>query len=278
MLMSSGREDPSLRDFLSIAKKLLDKDIPIPQIFNSDVKKGLLILEDLGDITLEKLQKDFKEKSHKFYLQSLKYLISMQTHIKYSGSEPRFDAIFFREEVLLAASRLHAFIKKTPESFSAFQEEVHNFCLELEQDPFVFCHRDFHSRNIMVKEEKARFIDFQDAGFGPYCYDLCSLVYDSYVNFSQTEREDFIRFYFKNLSKDLKLHIKNPEAVFRLVDMQFLQRGYKACGCFAGFYVDRGQRTHLPYIKSTVEILIKRAEKLQAHACLKYFKDLIILL
>ena len=63
-------------------------------------------------------------------------------------------------------------------------------CLILENEPIFFTHRDFHSRNIMVKgAKKSRYfiIDFQDARLGPLHYDLVSLLRDSYYPLSNEQ-------------------------------------------------------------------------------------------
>ena len=47
----------------------------------------------------------------------------------------------------------------------------------------VLCHRDFHSRNLMVTEDGSlAMVDIQDARWGPDSYDLASLLRDAYVD------------------------------------------------------------------------------------------------
>ena len=53
---------------------------------------------------------------------------------------------------------------------------------ELAAEPRVLCHRDYHSRNLMLHEDRLYIIDFQDARMGPDTYDLVSLLRDSYVD------------------------------------------------------------------------------------------------
>ena len=58
---------------------------------------------------------------------------------------------------------------------------------ELAAEPRVLCHRDYHSRNLMLHEVSLYIIDFQDARMGPDTYDLVSLLRDSYVDFSEQQ-------------------------------------------------------------------------------------------
>jgi len=48
--------------------------------------------------------------------------------------------------------------------------------------PRALCHRDFHSRNLMVHGERLLVVDFQDAMEGPVFYDAASLLLDNYVD------------------------------------------------------------------------------------------------
>ena len=52
----------------------------------------------------------------------------------------------------------------------------------------VLMHRDFQSRNVMIKEGRPRLVDFQGARPGPPAYDLASLLYDPYVDLSEELR------------------------------------------------------------------------------------------
>ena len=63
---------------------------------------------------------------------------------------------------------------------------------ELAAEPRVLCHRDYHSRNLMLHDEQLYIIDFQDARMGPDTYDLVSLLRDSYVDLPEqtVERAD----------------------------------------------------------------------------------------
>ena len=63
---------------------------------------------------------------------------------------------------------------------------------ELAAEPRVLCHRDYHSRNLMVHGGGLFIIDFQDARMGPDTYDLASLLRDSYVDIGDAELDELI--------------------------------------------------------------------------------------
>ena len=59
----------------------------------------------------------------------------------------------------------------------------------------MLCHRDYHSRNLMMHESLLYMIDFQDARMGPDTYDLVSLLRDSYVDLPEVVVDELIAFF-----------------------------------------------------------------------------------
>ena len=270
ILMSSGTEDPSLKDFIQIQEMLKKNNLPVPRLFHQNLKKGLLILEDLGDMTLESVLKKDRKSALALYQEALRDLVQMQSHVSLSPSFPRFGKDFFMEETDLAVERLEKLVQNcggkelSKTRIVNFKTEMKKICEQLDRLTFVYCHRDFHSRNLMVKNHHPQWIDFQDAGQGPYCYDLCSLLYDSYVSFVDREKEDMMEFYFQILPDRMKQAVGELKSVHFFTRLQFLQRGFKACGCFAGFYNDSRRTSHLPCIHPTLEELEREALKFQS--------------
>ena len=59
----------------------------------------------------------------------------------------------------------------------------------------MLCHRDYHSRNLMLHEGQLYIIDFQDARMGPDTYDLVSLLRDSYVDLPEQTVSELIAYF-----------------------------------------------------------------------------------
>ena len=59
----------------------------------------------------------------------------------------------------------------------------------------MLCHRDYHSRNLMLHDGSLYIIDFQDARMGPDTYDLVSLLRDSYVDIDDRELDELIAYF-----------------------------------------------------------------------------------
>ena len=279
MLMSSGAEDPSLKDFVRIQKLLEKAKAKVPKIYKVDFQKGLLLLEDLGDRTLEQFVKiKGLSQALPLYLQAIEELVLLQTSLKITA--PRFGKEFFLQETETALENMKAFYfkKLKRESFfshyhNGFLKDMENISSQLEKTLFTPCHRDFHSRNLMlIHDGTLRMIDFQDGGFGPFCYDLTSLFYDSYVFLGKEVQKELLSAYWSAMSKPFKKPLSFTETEF-LIQLQFLQRGFKACGCFAGFYVNNGKTTHLKYIPETLNRLEKTARRLSYTSIFNYLKE-----
>jgi aminoglycoside/choline kinase family phosphotransferase len=73
---------------------------------------------------------------------------------------------------------------------------------ELSAEPRVLCHRDYHSRNLMLREGSLYIIDFQDARMGPDTYDLVSLLRDSYVDIADRELDELIAYFLALKTRD----------------------------------------------------------------------------
>lgn len=275
ILMISGRQDASLKEFLSVQKRLEKSDCLVPKIFQHDLRKGLALIEDLGDQTLEQfhIQKGI-QKSKFFYKQALRQLITLQTSVEKQLTDIVFNKKFFMNEVEMSLKQLGKVVLDSShleKLESDFLKEIKKILIQVENTKYFYCHRDFHSRNMMVCGEQICLLDFQDAGIGPQVYDLTSLLYDSYIVFTDLERQDLTEFYFKEADSKLTNHFSNWQEVYSLVQIQFLQRGLKACGCFAKFYNENKKNTHLKYITPTFTEMLKVSQKLKLKKLEEYF-------
>ena len=88
-------------------------------------------------------------------------------------------------------------ISLTPAVREALDEEWLAIADELADEPRVLCHRDYHSRNLMLHDRRLYIIDFQDARMGPDTYDLASLLRDSYVDLTEARVDELIRGYLR---------------------------------------------------------------------------------
>lgn len=283
ILMSCGEKDPSLGKFIEVQKRL-KPFVSVPKLFHKDIEKGLLLLEDLGDQSLEQFfLLNGKKSSLSFYHQALKQLISIQDQTKILKTDTLFDRGFFLKESETAVYHLQTYINQSckqkstlfdEKSSEPFRKDMNQILFKFKPEDFVYCHRDFHSRNLMIKKARLICIDFQDAGLGAWYYDLTSLLYDSYVSLSVLDKKGFIQFYFDHLPNKLRQKVQSVSHVEFMVKLQFLQRGFKACGCFAAFKNRDKKDTHLKYIQPTLRLLEKEAVELSYKGISQYIRQL----
>ena len=164
----------------------------------------------------------------------------------------------------------------------ALLKELEEISHKLARFPFCPGHRDFHSRNLFIKNNQIYMIDFQDAGFFPRFYDAVSLIYDVYID-SQIDkqvREKLLTYFIsktfplkqKERGKGTNLkdssscplsvqqafsnknHIENQAMLKEEIALTALQRLFQAVGRFAGFYCLKKQSTHLKHIYPGLKI------------------------
>lgn len=252
--------------FLSVQKHFLACDVQVPEVVAIGEELGVLLLEDLGDLTLErKFWEGLKpEASEEFYLKTLDELIKIHDKATYSNiqstaSITKFDTAKFLWEMNYAKENLLQGllnVKLSERTTEELEEAFVSFCGQLDQEPKVICHRDFHSRNVMLKRNKVIIIDFQDARLGPVQYDLVSLFKDSYVDISDEYTKRLMSYYLENA-----LVTKKPgyseENFLKTYELQSLQRCFKACGSFASFMNQRGDTRYLKYLAPTLRRVLK---------------------
>ena len=280
ILMSCGSEDPSLKLFINIQLRLKNF-VHVPQIFHYDLKEGFLLLEDLGSKVLEGIF--FQSNSARqisFYQKALKQLIKLQTQVKIQPGDPVFDKKFFLKEIEQALYDLELYLQRAlnrrdfDKSLAlAFKKEMDEVLSYFKPEDYVYCHRDYHSRNLMLKSDQIFMIDFQDAGQGPFFYDLSSLLYDSYVHVE--DKQSLLLFYFEASPDFLKRKAQSVTQLERMTQLQFLQRGFKACGRFAAFKNESNRDTHLKYLTPSLQLLERTAQGLDYEGISNYAHFLI---
>jgi aminoglycoside/choline kinase family phosphotransferase len=133
------------------------------------------------------------------------------------------------------------------EARNALRKEFAVMVQALAAEPRVLCHRDYHSRNLMLHNEELYIIDFQDARMGPDTYDLVSLLRDSYVDLPE-QTVDELTAYFLALKGET-----DKEAEFKQrFDLMALQRNLKALGTFGYQTTARRNPVYIQYIPRTL--------------------------
>ncbi len=258
-------DKPSNTDntFLVVQSFLDGKNIRVPKVYDHNLKRGYILEEDLGDMTLlQKLsQVENTQEEFNYYLEIINELLKLhklenKDITETPMSKLSFDKTKLYEEIEFTVKY---FIEKflgvnDPLVQKALEEEFRPICERLDTPKKVLTHRDFHSRNIMLKNNDFIIIDFQDARLGIPQYDLVSLLEDCYYKVNGENKVKLIEHYFNNLPMDIHGQ-GNFETFMELYcDMQ-IQRVFKALGSFSYIYHTRKDQRYLKYIGFGMEKL-----------------------
>ncbi len=248
ILMDYSDDQKSINDFLDIQNLLTKNQISCPKIISHSKEDKLLIIEDLTDYSLEEA---FNENKYfKYYEQAilnLTKLHNLNSSVEVISSRAfDYEKLFWEAE--FAIKHLNSLFEISDTSAT---KELSEICKSLSSLPKVICHRDFHSRNIIIKNDQAYFIDFQDARMGPWQYDVVSLLHDSYISLSIDETDKLLKLYLKNINFKL---LDNWKDSYRL---QLIQRTFKACGSFASLKNLKGTDRYLEYLPICLNLLRK---------------------
>ena len=139
---------------------------------------------------------------------------------------------------------------------------IRAFCKRLgDFRPLVFCHRDYHCRNLIVLKDTLWMIDFQDARLGSPVYDLASLLFDAYVPITDAFRKNLIQVYQSRLSIYSVAQEVNWDQFEEDLYMMAYQRTLKAAGSFASFWTRYQKKSHLVYLKPALQMAKRLEEK-----------------
>jgi len=251
-------------DWVHLAGFLRDLGVDTPEIKARLPEYGSLVLEDCGDQTLEDVIRSLKGPDQaeeiSWYYEKAWDIISGFLRAPSSGHESWYkrafdqeklsgELRFFRENFLSKTLSYHL----TPENLRRFHAETADLAHYLASRPRYLVHRDFHSRNLMWKNNRLVTIDFQDARPGPAAYDLVSLCFDPYVPLSPELRLSLFRqslLYLEGrLSVDITREIRSTWKAM------LIQRILKAIGSFGYLSTLQKRGDYLRYIPESLKIL-----------------------
>jgi len=142
-----------------------------------------------------------------------------------------------------------------PDVETEIRATLTGLCQTLAEEEKVFVHRDYHSRNLMVRRENLMLIDFQDARMGPRQYDLVSLLKDSYIVLEEETRNELLSYYLHRIEQEGGRKI--PRSAFlKIFDWMSVQRNLKAIGTFASQYMEHKNERYLEYIDPTLRYIL----------------------
>jgi len=252
LAVHTGPIDYASLPFASVAELLTRMQIPAPRVLGHSNELGVIAQEDLGDVTLQShLGADSVSHHAALYHEAMELIHELQVRggafakdgyvpytLAFDVEKLTFELNFFQQHFLEG----HRRVALSPVEREALAGEWSAIVEELASAPRVLCHRDYHSRNLMLHGGRLVMIDFQDARMGPDTYDLASLLRDSYVDITGDELDRFLA-HFTRLAG-----IADAAEYRRRFDLMAVQRNIKALGTFGFQASARGNPGYTQYM------------------------------
>jgi len=275
IVMDAPPQREDVRPYIRTARCLLDLGLNVPEILDSDLDHGFVLLTDLGRVTY--LTQLDEQRVERLYGDALSALLVLQAGTSrdpeyfppYNEPRLRAEMELFREWYV--PHRLQT-------TLDAAQNSVVDATFSLLvsdalSQPRVWVHRDFHSRNLMVTHRNnPGILDFQDAVTGPVTYDLVSLLRDCYIAWPGERVREWALGY-QNLALQNGVPVGEDEDRFlRWFDFIGVQRHIKVLGIFARLYHRDGKAAFLNDLPQVLDYLLEVCAR---HQSLHAFHDLL---
>ncbi len=236
--------------FVAIGRHLRVAGIEVPQIYLSDRFAGLVYLEDVGDEHLQETARG--DLGNEEVLARYRPIIRQLVKMAFAGAE-NFDPgwtyqtpSYSRELIIEKECRyfVEAFLTTYLGRSVAFADLAAEFA-RLADNALAFgvngfMHRDFQSRNIMIRNKAGVIIDFQGGRLGPIQYDLASLLIDPYVDLPQNVQDRLLTYCLRQV------------ASMKPVDPLRFRKGYHYC-CLTRNLQILGAFGHLSKVKGKIQ-------------------------
>jgi aminoglycoside/choline kinase family phosphotransferase len=259
--------------FLNLHRFLSRIGVRVPGLYGQSLEKGLLFLEDLGDLALwDRVQGLPPAEVLGWYQKAIDELLLLQIRGTKESDESciafqqRFD---FRLYLWEFDHFLEYGLEKRPGTNinKTSKQELRSVFVEIAQrlDSLGPClsHRDYHSWNLMIHDEAVAVIDFQDALLAPPQYDLASLLNDRITDsVIQPDLEEKLVGYYVDRRVDMENQLINRDEFTEMYLLSVIQRDLKVVGRFYYLDVVKGKTAYKRFIPPTVRRLKRNFARL----------------
>ena len=179
-------------NFLYASKILKNSSVNVPEVlaFSEDLR--FLLLQDLGDKSLD-TDNEFKDEK------ILEMALEQLSKIYFSDQDVLRSAT--KESLLIQTNSFIDFCKENKlsnDELKALENLRNNLVQNLLNQQFIPTHNDFERRNLMMFEENLFVIDFQDLNMGPIGIDLASIMYEHSYEYPKVLIDDLLEKHLKN--------------------------------------------------------------------------------
>lgn len=263
VVMDAPPDKEDCGPFIRIAGFLQQMGLNGPRVIKADTDNGFLLLSDLGSTQyLGELRRQ-KTFDPTLYTDAIAALVVMQsTGTAFQAALPAYDERLLRFELSLFSDWLcerHLGIQFTSDEADRWQGLCDVLVRSALEQPTVFVHRDYHSRNLMLVEgNNPGILDFQDAVAGPLTYDLVSLLRDCYFSPPAQLVNECLRAFQQAAPAATGVP---PEQLQRYFDLMGVQRQLKAAGIFCRLNHRDGKISYMGDIPRTLNYILEIAPR-----------------
>jgi len=261
VVMDAPPDKEDCSPFIQVTDLIRNVGVNAPNIISMDTQQGFLLLDDLGCTPyLEKLN---NETADALYSDAIDALIKMQN---IDATLPAYDKNLLQTELDLFETwylNKHLDIQlNSRQKFSLasiFELLINNAT----EQPQVFVHRDYHSRNLMITDNNnPGVIDYQDAVIGPISYDLVSLFKDCYIEWPSDKVEHWLDLYLARLTPLITpTNFIEKQTLYRWFDLMGIQRHLKVLGIFSRLNYRDGKAQYLNDLPLTLKYIMDTCER-----------------
>jgi aminoglycoside/choline kinase family phosphotransferase len=249
--------DPDLEedDSFFMKRNLFERyGFPVPSLYEVDFQEKLLLIQDLGTVSLHEFVRDNREEMVlQRYREAIDLMARMQ-HIESPG-ESLISIInisdelqYVREHFLMDICRAEPHsreVKLFDELASILSEKLSI------PEKNILCHRNFHSRNLYLFNGRVVMKGFRHTVMGHPWYDAASLLGDPYTHLQENMYNELLQYVQEKLSSE------NLSEYYTLLLLRMLQ--------VIGFYAVRGRKPGREYSLQWIVPAMARVEESWIH-------------
>ena len=266
IVLAKKEKYKNLIAYSTINKFLRVNKILAPKLYMHNFSKGIIIIEDFGDSSFNKI---LIKKKNKFII--YKKLVDLLLKIQQIKPKSKIKNINGKFHIIHKYSKKYLF-EESDLFFDWYlpiflsKKKVLNIKLKSKKilsklynrinfSNSYFVHRDYHAQNLMKVADKIGVIDSQDALIGNPTYDLVSLIDDVRIKTSTKLKNQIYSYY---LRKSSKIYITNSKKFLEDFNILSVQRSLKIIGIFSRLFKRDKKSLYLKFIPYAWQLLESR--------------------
>ncbi len=241
--------------FISVTHLLEAAGLHVPHIHYCSLDLGFFLLSDFGDTLLaHRLNHDNADALYQKAFDTLAVIRQAP-----ATGLPPYDRKLLTDEMELFREWFldkRLVVPMTDTDHTLLDRVFARLTENALEQPQVFVHRDYHSRNLMLTDEdQLGVIDYQDAVCGPLTYDLVSLLRDCYIDWPPERVRAWALAWRAQISDDDTFTDADEQTFLKWFDLMGVQRHLKVAGIFSRLYIRDGKPGYLQDIPRTLHYL-----------------------